>query len=48
MKEKYKKVIFIFSIIISFSVIGGVLKYSFKYMDENPDKYVPKTKQVII
>ena len=48
MKKKYKKVIYIFSIIILFSIIGGVVKYSFRYIDENPEKYIPKTKQIII
>ena len=47
-KETYKKVIFIFSVIVLFSVIGGVVKYSLKYIDENPNKYFPKTKQIII
>ena len=48
MKKKYKKVIYIFSTIILFSIIGGVVEYSFRYIDENPDKYIPKTKQIII
>ena len=48
MKKKYKKVIYIFSSIILFSIIGGVVKYSFIYIDENPDKYIPKTKNIII
>ena len=33
---------------ILFSIIGGVVKYSLMYIDENPDKYIPKTKQIII
>ena len=48
MKKKYQKVIYIFSTIILFSIIGGVIKYSLGYIDENPDKYIPKTKQIII
>ena len=48
MRKKYKKVIYIFSTIILFSIIGGVVKYSLRYIDENPDKYIPKTKQIII
>ena len=48
MKKKYKKVIFIFSTIILFSIICGVVKYSLKYIDDNPDKYIPKTEQIII
>ncbi len=47
-KNKYKKVIYIFTTILLFSIIGGVLKYSFKYIDENPYKYIPKSKQTII
>ncbi len=48
MKKSYKKVIYIFTIIVLFSIIGGIVKYSFRYIDENPDKYIPKTKQIII
>ena len=48
MKKRYTKVIYIFSTIILISIIGGVVKYSFSYIDENPDKYIPKTKQIII
>ena len=48
MKNRYKKVIYIFTIIILISIIGGVVKYSFRYIDENPDKYIPKKKQIII
>ena len=48
MKKIHSKVIYIFSTIILFSIIGGVVKYSFGYIDENPDKYIPKTKQIII
>ena len=48
MKKKHPKVIYIFSTIILFSIIGGVVKFSFKYINENPDKYIPKTKQIII
>ena len=48
MKKKYNKIIYIFSIIILFSIIGGVVQYSFRYLEENPDKYIPQTKQIII
>ena len=48
MKKRYKKAIYIFSTIFLFSIIGGVVEYSFRYIDENPDKYIPKTKQIII
>ena len=46
MKKKYKKVIYIFSGIILFSIIGGVVKYSLRYIEYNPDLYIPKTKDI--
>ena len=42
MKRNYIKVIFIFSMVLLFSVIGGVVKYSLKYIEDNPEKYIPK------
>ena len=42
MKRNYIKVIFIFSMVLLFSVIGGVVKYSLKYIEDNPKKYIPK------
>ena len=48
MKKKYKKVIYIFSSIVLFSIIGGVVKYSLGYIDDNPDLYIPKTKGITI
>ena len=48
MKKKYKKVIYIFSCIVLFSIIGGVVKYSLRYMDNNPDLYMPETKKITI
>ena len=48
MRKKYKRVIYIFSVIILFSIIGGVVKYSFKYMDDNPELYTPKAKSISI
>ena len=48
MKKKYKKVIYIFSCIILFSIIGGVVKYSLRYINDNPDLYIPKTKGITI
>ena len=48
MKKSYKKVIYIFTTIVLFSIIGGIVKYSFRYIDENPDKYIPTKKQTII
>ena len=48
MKKKYKKVIYIFSIITLFSIIGGVVKYSFTYIDDNPNLYIPTTKDITI
>ena len=48
MKIKYKKVIYIFSCIILITIIGGVIKYSLRYIDDNPDLYIPKTKGITI
>ena len=42
MKKKYKKVIYIFSTIVLFSIIGGIIKYSLSYINDNPDLYIPK------
>ena len=39
MKKKYKKIIYIFSAIILISIIGGIVKYSLEYIQNNPDKY---------
>ena len=46
MKKKFKKVIYIFSAMVLFSIIGGVVKYSLRYIDNNPDLYIPKTKDI--
>ena len=46
MKKKYKKVIYIFSTIFLFSIIGGVVKYSLIYIDNNPNLYIPKSKEI--
>ena len=45
MKSIYKKIIFIISAIALFSVIVGVVKYSFTYIENNPEKYLPTQKQ---
>ena len=42
MKSIYKKIIFIISTIALFSVIVGVVKYSLSYIENNPEKYLPK------
>ena len=42
MKKRYKKVIYIFTTIVLISIIGGVVKYSLRYIDDNPDKYIPQ------
>ena len=42
MKRNYIKVIFIFSMVLLFSIIGGVVKYSLRYIEDNPEKYIPK------
>jgi len=44
MKIIYKKIIFIISAIALFSVIVGVVKYSLTYIENNPEKYLPKLK----
>ena len=44
MKSIYKKIIFIISAIALFSVIGGVVKYSLTYIENNPEKYLPQQK----
>ena len=48
MNKKYKKVIYIFSAIALFSIIAGVVKYSLRYIENNPDLYIPKTKSITI
>ena len=48
MKKKYKKVIYIFSAIFLLSIIGVVVKYSLKYMEDNPEIYIPKTNKINI
>ena len=45
MKSIYKKIIFIISAIALFSVIVGIVKYSFTYIENNPEKYLPTQKQ---
>jgi len=44
MKSIYKKIIFIISAIALFSVIVCVVKYSFTYIENNPEKYLPTQK----
>ena len=44
MKSIYKKIIFIISAIALFSVIVSVVKYSFTYIENNPEKYLPTQK----
>jgi len=44
MKSIYKKLIFIISAIVLFSVIVGVVKYSLTYIENNPEKYLPTQK----
>ena len=44
MKSIYKKIIFIISAIALSSVIVGVVKYSLSYIENNPEKYLPKQK----
>ena len=42
MKKIYIKFIFIISAIALFLVIVGVVKYSLTYIENNPEKYLPK------
>ena len=44
MKSIFKKIFFIISAIALFSVIVGVVKYSLTYIENNPEKYLPKKK----
>ena len=44
MKSIYKKIIFIILAIALFSVIVGIVKYSLTYIENNPEKYLPKQK----
>ena len=46
MKKDKKNVIYIFSAIVLFSIIGCVLKYSLGYINKNPNMYTPKTKVI--
>ena len=42
MKSIYKKIIFIISAVALFSTIVGVVKYSLTYIENNPEKYLPR------
>ena len=44
LKKIYKKIIFIISAITLFSVIVVVVKYWLTYIENNPEKYLPKQK----
>ena len=44
MKRIYKKIIFIISAVLLFSVIFCVVKYSLSYIENNPEKYLPTQK----
>ena len=44
MKNSYKKLIFIISVIALFSVIVGVINYSLTHIENNPEKYLPTQK----
>ena len=41
MKKNYKKIIFVASLICLFLIIGGIVKYSVTYIENNPEKYIP-------
>ena len=44
MKRIYKKIIFIILVFALFSVKVGVIKYSLTFIENNPEKYLPKQK----
>ena len=48
MKNKYKKVIYIFSSMVLISVITGVVRFSLGYIEDNPKLYIPQTKSITI
>ena len=31
-----------------FQLLGGIVKYSLGFIDDNPDLYIPKTKNITI
>ena len=43
-----KKVIYIFSAIVLFSIIVGFIKHYLRYVEDNPDLYIPKEKGITI
>ncbi len=45
MRIIYKKIIFFILAIALFSVIVGIVKYSLTFIENNPEKYLPKQKQ---
>ena len=46
MKKKYKQIIYFFSSLVLLAIISGVIKYSLKYIDDNPDLYIPKSQSL--
>ncbi len=40
MNKNFKKFIYFISTIILVSIIGGIVKYSVHYMENNPEKYI--------
>ena len=44
-KKHLQKIIFIISAMALFSLIVSVVKYSLTYIENNPEKYLPKQKQ---
>ena len=46
MKANFIKLIVIISTITLFSIIGGIVIYSFNYIENNPEKYIPMQKKL--
>ena len=48
MNKKFKKLFYIFSTFVLFSIIVFIVNYSLRYIDNNPDLYIPRTKKITI
>ena len=42
MKSIYKKLVYLITTLALFSVIIVIVKYSLDYIDNNPEKYMPR------
>ena len=43
-----KRFLNILKFIVLFSIIGGIVKYSLRYIDDNPDYYIPKKEMTFL